>query len=91
MYVGGCVVLLGPFDLQDEMIVAVVVDTPDGTLGVFFVGERHERKSTRHLFRLVFGQERAHNFAERLEQLLQIRLGRLLGQIAHTNSIIVFK
>ena len=52
------------------MIVTVVVDTPNSTLSVFFVGECNEGEASRHLLGLVLGEERANDFAERFEELL---------------------
>ena len=66
------VILLSPFDFQDEMIIAVVIDTPDSSLRVLFIRERDEGETSRDLFRLVLGQERTNHFTEWLEQLLEI-------------------
>ncbi len=83
--------LLGPFDLEDEMVITVVVDAPDGSLRVILVGECDKGETARHILIFILGQERAQHFSERLEQLLNVGLGGLFRQVAHSHSVIVLK
>lgn len=81
--------LLRPFDLEDEMIVAVVVDAPDGALRVLAILEVDEGEAARRLRVLVLGEEDAVDLAERLEQLHQVVLRRLLRQVGHADRVVV--
>ena len=71
------------------MVVAVVVDAPNGSLSVLAVHEGDECEAARRLLALVLGEEGAADATERLEQLLQVVLGGLLWQIAHTHGEVV--
>ena len=71
------------------MVVAVVVDAPNCSLGVLAVHEGDEGEAARRLLALVLGEEGAADATDRLEQLLEVVLEGLLGQIAYAHGEVV--
>ena len=68
------------------MIVAISVESGDGLCRVLLLVVVDEGESLALAGDLVLGQVDAGDVSERLEQLLQVALLRVLGQVGHSNS-----
>ena len=77
---------LGPLHVEDEVVVAEAVEGGDGLGRVLLLVVVDEGEALALAGDLVLGQEDAGDRAERLEELLQVRLGRVLGEVGHADG-----
>ena len=72
---------LSPLHVEDEVVVAEAVEGGDGLGRVLLLVVVDEGEALALAGDLVLGQEDAGDRAERLEELLQVGLGRVLGEV----------
>ena len=75
----------GPFYVQNEVVVAKAVERGNGLGSVLLLVVVDEGEALALARDLVLGQEDAGDVAEGLEQLLQVGLLGVLGQVGHSD------
>ena len=77
---------LSPLHVEDEVVVAEAVEGGDGLGRVLLLVVVDEGEALALAGDLVLGQEDAGDRAERLEELLQVCLRRVLGEVGHADG-----
>lgn len=79
----------GEFHPEDQIVVAITIDSLLSTVSILPIGKRHESEALAHPCFPIAGQEDAGDVAEATEEIVDIVVGDIFGQVSDTQRAVI--